>query len=198
MQVGDGVRNGEDRLEIEMQGAVTQRRQVHEGRAVVSRLQGKSQIDSDGGGAAAAFCVHDGEHFSPRTFAPGLAAACAQADEGFEQIGGGGGTLNVFADSGPHGTDNQLRLGHGADGEHGGIGKLLMQQLHRPQRRGDAIGGDVDQNHVGGEGLSSADDRVVGSQRHGRVAAHGVRHAGAIHQNLEHRALIMVRGEHGY
>ena len=63
---------------------------------------------------------------------------------------------------------------------------------------GDAIGGNIHQNHVGRKGLSSADDRVVGSQRHGGVAAHGAGHVGAIHQNLQHRALVIVRGEYGY
>ena len=41
--------------------------------------------------------------------------------------------------------------------------------------------GDVHQNHIGRKGLCSADDRVVGGQRHGRVAAHGAGNAGAIH-----------------
>ena len=135
VQVGDGVGDGEGRLEIEMQGAMAEGRQVDQRRAVVNRLQGQSQIDGDGGGAAAAFGVHDGEHLSPGTFAPGLAASCGQADEGFQQIGGGGGALDVFAHSRPHGADNQLGLSHGADGEHGGIGKFLVQQLDGPQRR---------------------------------------------------------------
>ena len=52
------------RLEIEMQGAMTERRQVDQRRAVMNRLQGKSQIDGDSGGAAAAFGVHDREYFS--------------------------------------------------------------------------------------------------------------------------------------
>jgi hypothetical protein len=77
--------------------------------------------------------------FPAGSFAPGLAAGRGQADEGFQQIGGGGGALNVFAHARPHGADNQLRLGHGADGEHGRVGKFLVQQLDGPQRRGDAI-----------------------------------------------------------
>ena len=65
MQVGDGVGDGEGGFEIEMQGAVAERRQVHQRRAVVNRLQGQSQIDGDGSGAAAAFGVYDGEDLSP-------------------------------------------------------------------------------------------------------------------------------------
>src|SRR5208283_205376 len=132
MQIREGVRDGECRLEIKMQGAVTEWCQVYQCRAVVKRLQGQSQIDGDGGGAAAAFAVHDREHLSPRTFASRLATSCRQADESFQQIGGGGGALNVFAHTRPHGTDNQLGLSHGTDDEDGGIGKFLVQQLHGP------------------------------------------------------------------
>jgi hypothetical protein len=46
--------------------------------------------------------------------------------------------------------------------------------------------------------LRSADDGVVGGERHGLDAAHGAGNAGAIDQNLKHRALIIVRGEYGY
>ena len=61
-----------------------------------------------------------------------------------------------------------------------------------------SVGGDIHQNHVGRKGLRFADDRIVGGQRQGGVAAHGAGHAGPIHQNLEHRALVIVRGEYGY
>ena len=87
---------------------------------------------------------------------PGLRRRCGEADEGFQQIGRRGGALDVFAHARPHGADDQLRLGHGADSEHGRIGKFLVEQLDCPQRRSDAVGGDIDQNHVGGKALRSA------------------------------------------
>ena len=113
-----------------MQGAVTQGRQIHQRGVVVNRLQGKSQIDGNGGRAAAAFGIHDGEHLAPGIFPPWLAASRGQANEGFQEIGGGGGALDVFAHTRPHGIHNQLRLRHGADCEQRRIGKFLVQQLH--------------------------------------------------------------------
>src|ERR1700722_14611268 len=106
MQVADSVRDSECGLEMEVQGAVAERRQIHESSAVMDRLQRESQIDGDSGCTATTFGVDDGEDFSTRTFAPRLAASCRKADEGFQKIGGVGGTLDVFAYSGPHGAHN--------------------------------------------------------------------------------------------
>ena len=62
----------------------------------------------------------------------------------------------------------------------------------------DAIDGDVDQNHVGSEGLRLAEDGIVRRQGQSGVGAHGARHAGPVHQDLKHGALIIVGGEYGY
>src|SRR5580700_2233792 len=180
MEIGDGVGDSERRLEVEMQRAVAEGRQVYQRGAVVNRLQGKREIDGYGGGAAAAFGIDDGENFSAGAFATGLAAHRGEANESFEEIGGAGGALDIFADTGAHGADNQLRLRHGADGEDGRIGEFLMEQFDGAERGGDGIGGDIYQEYVRREGLSLADDRVVGGQRQGGVAADGEGHAGAV------------------
>jgi hypothetical protein len=174
------------------------RREVDESRALINRLQGQSQVHGNGGGTAATFCVHYGEHFSARTFASGFAAHRGEADEGFQQIGGGGGALDKFPDSRAHGADDQLGLSHRADGEDGRFGDFLVKQFYRPERGCDAVGGDIDQNYVGRKGMSLTDDGVVGGQGHDLVAAHGMGHAGAIHENLQHGALVVVGGKHGY
>src|SRR5271170_7942468 len=137
MEIGESVGDGEGWFEIEMQGAVTERREVDERSAVMNRLQGQSQVDGDGGGAAATFGVHYGEDFSARAFAPRLAAGRGQADEGFQQIGGAGGAFDIFANSRAHGADDQLGLSHGADGEHSRFGNFLMKQFYCPERRGN-------------------------------------------------------------
>jgi hypothetical protein len=95
----------------------------------MNRLQGHGEVDGDRGGAAAALGIHHGEDLSSGTFTPRLAAGRGQADESVEQVGGSGGTLNVFPDARPHGIDNQLRLRHGTDGEEDGFRHLLVQQF---------------------------------------------------------------------
>jgi len=72
VQVGDGVGDAEGGLEIEMQGAVAKRGQIHQRGAVVNRLQSQGEIDGDGGRAAATFGVHNREHLAARIFTAGL------------------------------------------------------------------------------------------------------------------------------
>src|ERR1700678_4654638 len=96
VQIRDRDRDRKFRLKVEMQDAMTERRQINECRAVVDRLQGKRQIDSDSGGAAAALRVYDREYFSPGTFTPRFTASRRQPDKGFEQVGRIGRAFDVF------------------------------------------------------------------------------------------------------
>ena len=161
-------------------------------------LESQGEVDGDGGGAVPAFGVDDGEYFAAGGLAAGLAACGGQADERFEEVGGAGGALDVLADACAHGAHDELGLCHGADGKDGSVGEFLMQDFDGADGGRQGIGGNIHQNDVGGETLSLTDDRVVGGQRKGRVAAHGASYAGAIHKHLEHSALVIVRGKYGY
>ena len=89
VQIGERVGDGEGGLEIEMQRAVAKRRKIDQSRAVMNGVQGQGEIDGDGGGAAAALGIDNGEDLAAGRFAPGLAAGGGEANEGFEQIVGG-------------------------------------------------------------------------------------------------------------
>ena len=73
-----------------------------------------------------------------------------------------------------------------------------MEEFDGAQSAGDAIGGEIDQNHVGGESLRLADDWIGRGQGQDRVGADGAGNAGAIDENLEDGALVVVGGEDGY
>ncbi len=195
MQIGDGVRDSKRGLEIEMQSAMAQWSKVHECGAVLNGLEGESQIHGDRSGATSALSVHDSENFSAGSFAARLATCGSQSHKRFQKIGRGSRPLDVLARPRPHSADDQLGLRQASNGEHGRIGKFLMQEFDGAQRRRDFFGGDVHQNHVGRKSLRLADDRIGGRQRQRLVTAHGARHAGSIHQDLEHCALVIVRGE---
>jgi len=134
VQVGDGVGDAEGGLEIEMQGAVAKRGQIHQRGAVVNRLQSQGEIDGDGGRAAATFGVHI-VNTLPREFSrPGLRRVEVRRTKASSRSVVVVGALDVLSHTGPHGANNQLRLGHGADGEDGRFGNFLMNQFHGPQR----------------------------------------------------------------
>jgi hypothetical protein len=55
---------------------------------------------------------------------------------------------------------------------------------------------DIHENDMGRKSLRLPNDAIRGCHGQIGLGAHGVRHAGSIHQNLEHCALVIVRGEH--
>jgi len=106
-------------------------------------------------------------------------------------------SLDVFARSRSHRADNELRVRHAADGKHRRIGKFLMQRSIE-RSAGPAPSEAISTNTT--FGVSAWVFRITLSvAAMGRLAwLHTVpRHTGTIHQYLQHRALVIVRGEHG-
>ena len=93
-------------------------------------------------------------------FASGFAAGCGKTDEGLQQVVGGSGPLDIFADAGAHGGHYELGLGHGTDGKQRRARDFLVQQLNGTQGCGRSRDGDIDQDDVGREGLGFGDNRV--------------------------------------
>ena len=194
MQIAGGIGQGEQRFEIQMQRAVAQRRKVDQSGVAMGRLQREGKIHGYSGCAAAAFGIDHGEHLAARTFLLNLALRRRQAHEGFEKIGGGGGALDEFASPGAHRIHDDLRLVETADGEHGRVGQFLAQKFDGAQSRGGIIGGNVDQENVRAGGLNAAGNRIGSRERKTGASMHRAGYAGAIHQHLQHGALLVIRG----
>src|SRR5580698_7062176 len=73
-----------------------------------------------------------------------------------------------------------------------------MEEFDGAQRAGDAIGSQIDQNHVGAESQRLADDGIGRGQRESRICADSAGNARAIDEDLEDGALVVVSGEDGY
>src|SRR5258707_15823071 len=108
---------------------MSERREIHECRVTVSRLQRQGKVDGHSGGTASAFCVHDRKYFTARTLFLDAALGCGEANKCLEKIGGGGGTLDKLAGSRAHGIHDDLRLIQISDGEHSRIWQFLMQKF---------------------------------------------------------------------
>jgi len=68
VKIARGVGDIEQRLQVEMKGGVSERREVDESSLAKGGLQGESEVDGDGGGSAAAFGVDDGKYLAAGTF----------------------------------------------------------------------------------------------------------------------------------
>ncbi len=163
--------DGEGRLQVHVKGTVSEVGEVDESGPRINRLQGDSEVDRNGGGAGTAFGVHDGEDLTARRLASGLATGGGETDEGFQQIGSVGRTLEILANTCTHGAHDELRLSHGADGEDGRLGKFLMKHFESAQRSGDGVDSKIDDEHFRREGLRPADDRIGGGERQRSVGA---------------------------
>jgi len=118
----------------------------------------------------------------------------SEANKGFEQVGGSGGTLDKFAGAGAHGADDDLRLAEAADGEDGGVGQFLAKKFDGAHGHGMVVGGDIDEKNIRTGGLHAAHDGVGGGNGEGGAGVDGAGHTGAIDQHLEHGALFIVGG----
>ena len=195
MEVAESVGDGETRFQVEMKSAMAERSKIDERGAGMDGLQGESEIYGDRSGSAAALGIDDGEDFVAGVFAPGLAASGGKADEGIKEVGGCGGTLDVFADAGTHGIDDELRLVHGAKGKDGGVGDFLMNQLDGTHGRSGVLGRDINQDDLGCVALGFKDGGIAGGERKSGMGADRAGDAGSVDQDLEHGTLIIVSGK---
>ena len=131
MRIASATR--ELRLQVHVQGGVSQGRNVHQGYIAMGRMQRQRQIHCRGGSAASAFGVDHGKDFAARAFAVYLSLRRGQPDESLEQVGGGGGPLDEFARARTHGADDDLRLGHAAHGEDRRVAHFLVDQFDGAQ-----------------------------------------------------------------
>ena len=193
MRIASATR--ELRLQIHVQGGVSQGRNVHQRHVAVGRVQRQGQVHGGGGGAAAALGIDYGKDFSPRPFPVNFPLRRGQPDEGFEQVGGGGGTLDEFARAGAHGAHDDLGLGHAAHRKDGGVPHFLMDQFDGPQRQGVIVRGHIHQHDLRAGALHPAQDRVGDHHRITGAGVHHARHAGAVHQHLQHGTLLAILGD---
>jgi hypothetical protein len=118
-----------------------------------------------------------------------------EAHEGLQQIGGVGRTFNEFACPGAHDIDDDLRLVQIADRKNSRVGHFLVQEFNGSQSQQRIVGGNVDQSHVGIGGSHPPGYRIRGSHRKTGAGVDRARHAGAVDQHLQHRALLVVRSD---
>ena len=87
--------------------------------------------------------------------------ARGQANEGFQQIGGGGGALDEFARACAHRIHDDLRLIQIADGKNGAIGHFLVQQFNALAEPAKALSAGMSTRVT--SGLAARTRRVTGS-----------------------------------
>jgi hypothetical protein len=136
------------------------------------------------------------EDLSARSFVVHFPLRRSQPDEGLKQVGGGGRAFDEFARAGPHRADNDLRLGHAAHREDGHVPHFLVNQFDGPQRRGVIVRGHVHDHDLGICALHPPQHRVGDHHRIAGAGVHHLRHAGAVHQYLQHGALVAILGDH--
>ena len=177
-----------------MQRGVAERSKVDESGVAISRLQREGEVDSDGGGSAAALGVDNGEDFAARAFFLNAALGGGEAHKGFEKIGSGGGALDELAGSGAHGAYDDLWLIEASDGKYGGVRKFLMKKLDGVHGRSGIIRGNVNEQDIGMGSLYAAHDGIGRGNGETGTGMNRAGHTGAIDQHLEHGALLIVRG----
>src|SRR6267143_2847512 len=163
-----------------MQGGVPQGSQIDESGLPMCSLQRQSQIYSHRGGAASALGVDHRKDLAPRTLLSHPPLGGGEAYEGFQKVGGGGGTLNELTRAGPHGIDDHLGLIKCSDGEDRGLGHLQVEQFNGSQSHRRIVGGNVDQGDVGIGSAYAASDWILGSNGEAGASVCGARYAGAI------------------
>jgi hypothetical protein len=119
----------------------------------------------------------------------------SQTYKRFQQIGGGRGTLNEFARTGPHGVDDDLWLAQIADGKDGGVGHLLVEKFNGAQGLRRIVRWNVNQGNVGTGSSHPARHRIGPRHREGGASVYRACHSGAVDENLQHRALLVVSGD---
>jgi len=97
VKIARGVGDIEQRLQVEMKGGVSERREVDESSLAKGGLQGESEVDGDGGGSRCRLWALTMENTLPRGPSCEPALSRSEANKGFEQVGGSGGTLDKFA-----------------------------------------------------------------------------------------------------
>src|SRR5580698_6344608 len=173
---------------------VSQWGEIDQSGVAVSGLQSEGEVDGDRRGSAATFGVHHGEHLAPRTSLLNLALSCSEANKSLEKVRGGGGTLDELASAGAHGIYDDLRLVEIADGEHCCLGQLLVQKFNGAHGHSGIVGGNIDQDNIGAGGLHTARDGIGCRDRKTGAGMNRASYTGAIHQYLEHGALLIVGG----
>jgi len=72
-----------------MQGCMPERRQIHERRVAMGRLQRQGQVHRHRGCPTPALGIYDGEYLATRSLFLDPALRCGQANKCLQQIGGG-------------------------------------------------------------------------------------------------------------
>ena len=194
MQIANRIPHAELWLKVQVQPGMSQRRNVNQRYIAMGRMQRQRQVHGGGGRPTPALGVDYGKDFSPRSFAVHLSLRRSQPHKGFEQVGGGGGAFDEFARPGTHGAHDDLGLGHAAHREDDRVPHFLMDQFNGPQRQGGIVGGHVDQHDLRTCTLHPAQNRIGDHHRITGAGVHHPRHAGAVHQHLQHGTLLSILG----
>ena len=72
---------------------------------------------------------------------------------------------------------------------------FLMDQLDGAQRQGVIVRGHIHQHDLGIGALHPAQDRICDHHRITGAGVHHARHAGAVHQHLQHGTLLAILGD---
>ena len=112
--------------------------------------------------------------------------AAVQPYECFEKVSGGGGALDVLAGAGTHRPNNHLGLRHATDGKDDRAGELLVDQFNGAERQGVVLGGHIYQYDGRIRALDTAQNRVADRIGKSGAGVDNSRHAGTVHQYLQH------------
>ena len=102
--------------------------------------------------------------------------------------------LSEFAGPSSHGIDDDLGLIQIADRENSSLGHLPVKEFKGSQCQLRIVGGNIDQSHIRIGGADPPCDRIRSSYGIVGAGKHRTGYAGAVHQYLQHCALLIVSG----
>src|SRR5205807_8135245 len=130
----------------EMQGGMSDRREIDQDRLPVMLLERYGGVDRQRGRAASALGINDGEH---ARFACGAASAPrgGEAGEGLQQAFSSGQAIRKLAGTGPHGADHRHRPAHVGHGEDSDIAGSRADQFYGMDGALRVVGIDIDESY---------------------------------------------------
>ena len=149
MEVLQGVYDRELRAQIQLQGSVADRSEIHQGNAPVGFLQSDGRVYGCGGSADAAFGIEKRKDTRLARTALGTAQRGSKTSESLDQRFGAGGPIDKFTSPSAHRGNDDHGLVYFPGGKNCDVGNAGMDQLNGADGALRILWIDIDQNDFG-------------------------------------------------